>query len=347
MAENSTQANASYIITGFYNRSFTDVPMSMEFIHIVDFYVTPTMSFVGIITNLVTLAVVVRPPLNNFAPSVYVAAYCISSTLVLFLITGLGSILHINNWPDIEIRSESSCKLWSFVKSIVTSSPNWFLTGAAVDRVVAVWKPKRAQNMCSVFIAKILVCLIIVFLITITVHEMWSNSVIENYSRSVCQVDYRESFYKYLGFLMRPALLQYLPTFLLFVLGNLLVIRLCLKHHGRQIPNTASTDLDFTYVITVHSLTAFALNAPVHVIHILVFTRNTHTIDFLYQVFHYIQIATFLPIFFVMLVQCRDFREILISLIRTNPLCCSQRGSSIELRLMNEYNQVPSASTSV
>lgn len=331
--------------TGVYNGTIYGYMESFKYTMVIDFYVVPAVSILGIITNVLTFLVLIRSPLNNFSPSVYLAAYCLSSALTCFMIYGLGSLFHINNWPDLDMRSDSSCRIWSFVKKIILGSPNWFLVGAAIDRLIAVWLPKKANNICTVFVSKVQVCLTVVFLTTITVHEMWSNSLYYDPVKT-CNIN-KNSFYENIGNVTRASVLFFLPTFLLFFLGNILVIRLCLKHHGRQIPNTASLDLDFTYVITVHSLLTFALNSPWIILNISFFIKYDQDLTLLFQILHYVSILVNLPIFFVLLVQCGDFREMLGLLLRSNPFCCSTRSSSIELRLMNEYNQVPSASTCV
>lgn len=348
---NLTHPNYFYYENDTYhyvNGSFYTATQFKEYTSLVYFVIIPTISVLGILTNVLTFAALVKPPLNNFSPSVYLAAYCVSSALVCGFITGLGYLFEINDWQDIALRSNSSCKLWAFVRTILNSSPNWLLTGVAVDRIVAVWCPKRAQNMCTVFVSKILVCLIIVFLTTITVHEMWSNTIINDISLKRCTVDFRENPYDFFGLVMRAVILFFMPIFLLFLFGNTIMVRLCLKHHGRQIPNTSTLDLDLTYVVTVHSLIVFALNIPGAILQILVFVNYSHLNNFMFELFHYIGFLAYITLFFVMLVRCKDFREVVMSIICTHSLCCcSKRSSSIELRLMNEYNQVPSASTSV
>lgn len=122
-------------------------PQPNHFTDIVYTIIIPSISVLGVITNLFTFSALVRPPLNTFSPSIYLAAYCIASALVCGFITGLGYIFEINNWQEIELRSSSSCKIWAFVRTILNSSPNWLLTGAAMDRIVAVWCPKRSQSM--------------------------------------------------------------------------------------------------------------------------------------------------------------------------------------------------------
>ena len=333
----------------FYITNDNYLPSSyISFINFVDFNVVPAISVLGILTNVLTFAILIRPPLNNFSPSVYLAAYCIASALVCSLVTGLGFIFQINDWLDIELRSDSSCKIWSFVKSFLNSSPNWFLTGAAMDRMVAIWCPKRAQSVCSVFMARVFVSLTMVFLTIVTIHEMWSNTIINIHTKVTCQADYHLNMYEYVGLMIRQAVLIFLPSVLLFFLGNFLLLRLCLKHHGRQILNTSTPDLDLTYVVTVHVIITSVLNCPERILQITAFVNNNNLTRFMFQIFYYIGFIAYICLFLVMIVQSRDFREAVVSILRTNTLCCcTKRNSTIELRLMNEYNQVPSASTSV
>jgi hypothetical protein len=309
-------------------------------------YICPIFVPIGIICNLLTFIVLLRPPINNISVSVYLKAYSLAAMLTWTLLIKLNWVLDKAELRHFSRMSQISCRIWSFLTCIVTFSGFWFITGAAVDRVFILWTPKRAQCLCTVFMAKNAVVFIMIGLTAVSIHSLWM------YDMSPNQDCYfvRDEYFNQLWLWTSGFLLGCLPLILLFTFGNLMIIRFCLKHHGRQIPDISKNEMDVTYTVMIISITVFTCAMPSNILHFMhiIDMENGNRLTLLMEFASYISWICYLCVFFVLITRCNVFRDSLKDAFNECMSRLRRKRSPIELKsLKPEYNQVPSTSTSV
>lgn len=327
--------------TSFHGGQPVSDPVS-EFIYD---YICPILAPIGIICNLLTFIVLLRPPINTISVSVYLKAYSLAAIFTWTLLVKLNWALDKTESQHFKKISQITCRIWAFLTCIVTFSGFWFITGAAVDRVFILWTPKRAQCLCTVFMAKNAVVFILIGLTAVSIHSLWMYDM----SQRECYFD-REEYFNQLWLWTSGFLLGCLPLILLFVFGNMMIIRFCLKHHGRQIPDLSKNEMDITYTVMIISLITFSCAMPSNILHFMhiIDMENGNRLTLLMEFATYISWICYLCVFFVLITRCNVFRDTLKDLF--NDCICRLRRSRSQVELNSlkpEYSQVPSTSTSV
>ncbi|KAH3884632.1 hypothetical protein DPMN_008616 [Dreissena polymorpha] len=339
------EENASTEVYQYPNNSNASGPMNMHTMHIhfIDIYVIPVFSLLGCVLNVVTAVCLSKQPFNSCSSSVYLRAYSICSALAwLFLVGLVPWIIDLTGSRYIQLISDSSCRIWLFVEKVVMNSPFWFIAGSTLDRLVALWCPQRTQSMCSVFMAKAMIALILVVVVAVGVHVMWTAYL----HSGECVRFNVEVYNQRVGMYILTGVLCYLPLVCVFIFGNLLIVRLCLKHRGTVIQNANNIDYDMNCIVAINALVVFMSAAPFYILTIISIVVPEPIM--LIQIFIYFGLLCYFPLFPTMFLKCKEFRDVLLQLIKQTTSCLRRSNSSIELRLMNgEYNSVPSTSTSV
>lgn len=118
------------------------------------FYYTPTIVFVGIIGNILSVLVFFRTKLRKLSSSYYLAALGMSDTcfLVLSFITWL-------NFADINLTNHNvACQLYYYLQGVCSFLSVWYVVAFTVERFIAVLYPLKRQSMCTVRRAVIVLC---------------------------------------------------------------------------------------------------------------------------------------------------------------------------------------------
>lgn len=342
----------STIHAEFTNYTYPN-PEPDKYVEISEFIYTnfcPVITVLGIIFNLITFVSLLRPPMNSFSVSVYIAAYCVSSILTCVFIIGPDWLFHTVEYRHFNSISDLNCRIWSFLTSLISFSGFWFITGAVVDRVIVLWVPCKAQTLCTVFMAKNSVVFILVGLTAVSIHAMWMFTHSADGGGS-CHLLLEH--FSLLWMWASAFLLGCLPLMLLFIFGNMMIIRLCLKHQGRQIPEMSKNEMDLTYSVLILSLITVVFAMPMNIMHILSMLY-IHDIDMHRSLQLQSEFATYISwvcyvfVFFVLICRCNAFRDALKDIFIDCSACLSRDNSNIELQLMKgEYDQVPSTSTRV
>ncbi|KAL4225310.1 G-protein coupled receptor [Mactra antiquata] len=324
-----------------------------DFIYV---YICPVMAVIGILGNTLAFIVLVRQPMKGFSVSVYLAAYCASGFLQWIFNIGPDWLISMTGSAYFRNMSDISCRFWQFLTHFLTFSGLWFLTGATVDRIIALWLPAKSQIMCTVFMAKNSLVFIMIGLTVVSIHAMWLFVLKDNYCEQEKEDNYLLPYWVWGSTLM----LQLLPSLLLFIFGNMMFFRICLKHQFIQLPDASHNELDLTYTVMVLSFFNFFSAMPLGVTNLLALcywtnnTDNQHT-DFLInslkaplEYTNYLMWCSYTCAIFVLIGCCKNFRAGLNDCFKGVASCLTRDSSNIELQLMNgEYDQVPSTSTSV
>lgn len=340
--ENTSVLLRSHNVTNDTNGAMIESNLISDYIYE---YLCPLLAVTGIVCNLITFIGLLRPPINGISVSVYLKAYCIAALLNWVFVIGINWISHSANYGYVRNISQISCRFWAFLTSIIPFAGFWFLTGAALDRVFVLWTPIKAQILCTGFMAKNAVVFILVGLTAVSIHAMW----MYNLEEFGCFFD-RHDYFNRMWMWTSGLLLGCLSLLSLFILGNMILICLCLKHHGRQIPDLSKNEMDITYSVMIVSLIIFSCASPMNVIHILQLydSENVKTLKLHSEFAAYTAWICYLCVFFVLICCCSAFRDALRDSFKECIDRLRRRNTTIELKLMNaEYDQVPSTSTSV
>lgn len=131
--------------TTTYNQS-TILDYAENIGDILVFYYTPTIVFVGIIGNILSVLVFFRTKLKKLSSSYYLAALGISDTAFLILV-----FMNWLNFADLNlINRDFICQLYSFLQGVCSFLSVWYVVAFTVERFIAVLYPLKRQSMCTV-----------------------------------------------------------------------------------------------------------------------------------------------------------------------------------------------------
>uniref|UniRef100_A0A336LWA2 CSON006534 protein n=1 Tax=Culicoides sonorensis TaxID=179676 RepID=A0A336LWA2_CULSO len=153
----STTPSALSNLTGFDHDEATNNTILNYAENIGDilvFYYTPTIVFVGIIGNILSVLVFFRTKLRKLSSSYYLAALGMSDTcfLILSFITWL-------NFADINLTNHNvACQLYYYLQGVCSFLSVWYVVAFTVERFIAVLYPLKRQSMCTVRRAVIVLC---------------------------------------------------------------------------------------------------------------------------------------------------------------------------------------------
>lgn len=321
---------------------------SSAVIEVIDDYVVPSVVIFGIITNTLTFVILLRPPFKKCSSSIYINAYCLSACCALVMGPGKNWVLHIGDYKSLKTLTDATCKVLTFLENHSNAMPLWFLAGATIDRFIAWWYSRRAEVMCTVFIAKIGVTFTVVGVTAVAVHLMWTFSLFDDGS---CSFEFQRNE-MYLGFWTIYLLLFLFPILIIFILLLLILFYICIKGQTRRIVNASGCDADFISVVFITSLFVLIIQSPLYLIYVVEqFYPYRHILLPVYSVLSYISLLGYLPSFFIIFILSAEFRDgikVLVIGIWNWIFCIKRQNTNIELKHMNgEYNSVPSTSTCV
>ena len=109
-------------------------------------YGSPILVILGTIGNVLSAIVMQRKRLRKYTTSVYLTMLACVDTAVLF--TGLSRqwVLAVFN-TDIRFLTSGLCKLHLFLMYFLVQLEAWILVCVAIERLVAVWLPLKAQRI--------------------------------------------------------------------------------------------------------------------------------------------------------------------------------------------------------
>ncbi|KAL4225241.1 hypothetical protein ACF0H5_015930 [Mactra antiquata] len=344
-----------YNYTIYYYENYTDYPQNSasDFIYNC---ICPIMAVIGILGNILSLSVLLRQPMKGYSISVYLSAYCVSGFLQWVFNIGPDWFIYMTGSSYFRNMSDVSCRFWQFLTHFVTFSGLWFLTGATVDRIIALWFPSKSQVMCTIFMAKNSLVFILIGLTVVSIHAMWLYVLKDNYCEQERDDKYLLPYWMWGSTLM----LQLLPSLLLFIFANMMFIRLCLRQQSIQLPNATGCELDLTNTVMVLSFLNFCFAMPLSVTNLLALGYWTNNTNGQYTEFltyslrapleytNYLMWCSYTCAIIVLPCCGETFRCGVKENFKEIISCMFRRHSNNEQRLMNgEYDQVPSTSTTV
>ncbi|GFO46717.1 FMRFamide receptor-like [Plakobranchus ocellatus] len=238
-------------------------------------YVNPMLIILGNISNLIALIVLRRKKFKRSSVCFYLGAYAVANLLVLNLMLGLSWMFYIFETKHVTFIADWTCRLWMFLSNVITYSGIWFVVAMNVDRLIYISSRANAQAHCTRFSAKVVVTLIVILLVVVSIHAMWT------YELRVhgCFVAFeRNDLHTIIWPWWSAAVYSYIPLSTLIVLNVIQIAVPCVRHfrHGNSTGwgnmssriDTEGTD-NFVLAALVISLHFFFLTVPATVINVL------------------------------------------------------------------------------
>ena len=138
------------------------------------YYVIPIVVLFGSAGNIMILVTTRQRNLSNWSVCFYLGAYAVGNILILVPMLGLEWVCQMAEVNYINRISDWTCKLWQFLMDVIIYSGVWFVVAMLIDQFIAIWLPLKAMAMCTVFMAKFASVMIIVGLIVMSIHDIWT-----------------------------------------------------------------------------------------------------------------------------------------------------------------------------
>lgn len=195
-------------------------------------------------------------------------AYAVANLLTLNLMLGIGWFCFAFNKIYVSNLTDWSCRLWSFLTNVITYSGIWFVVAMNIDRLLFTLSRSSAQGHCSVFSAKAAVTAIVIGLVVVSIHAMWTFEL----QPHGCYVPFQQGDIHILIWPWWSATVYtYLPLFLIISINLVHIVALLLKYF-QEIHSSPQVDANkdtFVVTVIVVSMSFFLLAVPATVTNIL------------------------------------------------------------------------------
>lgn len=231
-------------------------------------YVPPVLIVLGTVGNIVSFCVL-RKSTKWCSVFYYMALYALTNTLNLYVACGLGWISQTTQTPYIANVADWLCKIWQFAFNVMRYTSTWLVVAMAFDRFVHLCIPSKVHSLCTVFTAKVISCFIVVILVVISIHAMWTYALVEGR----CEVDRTGSYFQTVVWPVFSAIMyEYLPDTMLVVFIVFIIVNLILQKKRRyQNRNFSPLQEQLTVVVLVISSTFVILNLPTIILNIILY----------------------------------------------------------------------------
>ncbi|KAL8593072.1 hypothetical protein ACOMHN_017998 [Nucella lapillus] len=245
-------------------------------------YMTPVLVVFGNFSNLLAFVLLRRRNLRKHSACIYMSAYALANVLVLNLILGIVWMCFILQVPYIGAITDWGCRLWTFVSNVIIYCGIWFVVALSADRFIYLCYSHKAKTYCTVFAAKSISIVVLIMLVVVSIHAMWT---FELHAQGCFVSSDQDDLHSKIWPLWSATVYSYLPLTLLLLLNIMLSISLCLKRHTQRRSQTGSTGDDFTVTTLVISFAFFLLTVPATVINIvdIYFPSNSLSLNLIAQ----------------------------------------------------------------
>ncbi|XP_069133276.1 atypical chemokine receptor 2-like [Argopecten irradians] len=260
---------STYDVMNVSNESFVDyTSMTDSTLHDLRnsflLYVLPTVVVVGTIGNLLTIVIIKKTKLREFSVGFYLYVYAIDNLLTIYMAYGLTWLSHIAGIPEVENLSNWVCRLWSFVYRMVMHSGIWFVTAALIDRYISIAHPDKAMMMCQVFMSKIAVLIIMIGMVFVSVHGMWSY---ELNLGGVC-FPYLDLHFK-IWHWTSALCYAFIPMSVLILLSMVILCGMFTRHQNPRVTMRDTDPSDLVTLVLSLALTFLVLSLPATILNII------------------------------------------------------------------------------
>ena len=299
-------------------------------------YILPVIVVTGSIGNTATLLVFRKGKFGKMSVGVYMYAYSVINLVNLFLIFGQSWVADTFELESIGNLSEWTCKVWNFLYRVMTYSCVWFIVALTVDRYICVCHSLDAKRLCTVFLANITVVFILVGLIFVSVHAMWSHANLDGKCTIYPYDDLHITIWRWVSM----SSYCFIPFIALFLLDARLIIAIWRKRKKLMKSQRSYTFTSATLAISVMYL---LLNLPATITNIMEYSEGSSRLSMERAISDFLSCGNPTIFFFMCLIFSKTFRSELVLLLRKK---AKTRNVSNDINLpnINKYEYIECAS---
>lgn len=227
-------------------------------------YVPPLLFVLGTFGNILTIFVMRTRTFKRHPIGFYYTGYSVSSLLTLYIFLGSEWMAYILNKPHIDTQADWICRIWQFISRVITYTSIWFVVAMTIDRYLIIWHRKRADKLCTLFMAKFAAVSIVTGLTVVSVHAMWTYELMKGCYFFHNDDDIHVAIWPW----MSASCYSFIPLTLILVFDVLIFIGLCLKDAPTETANEV-TSMMLTHATLMLSMIYFVLVIPPTVINIV------------------------------------------------------------------------------
>ena len=229
-------------------------------------YVTPVLVIFGNFSNILAFVILRRKNLRQHSVCFYMAAYAVANVLVLNVILGIAWLCFILEVPYIGNMADWGCRLWTFISNVIIYCGIWFVVALSIDRFIYLCYAHKAATYCTVFAAKAITLMVLILLVVVSIHAMWTFEL----QPQGCFVSYgQDDLHIKIWPLWSATIYSYLPLTMLLIINIVLSVSLCLKRHRQRRSESTANGDDFAITTLVISSAFFVLTVPATIINVV------------------------------------------------------------------------------
>ncbi len=141
----------------------------------ISFVLFPCMVFTGVICNTLIFVIMRRRRMSHLSTCYYMGILAIADTSVLLLGLSVMWLYVLNQKWSLLLQSTYGCKILSLLFYTVSDTSVWLVCMMSADRCIAVTRPLHASSICTVRRAKITVCILVLCILLINMHFLFTH----------------------------------------------------------------------------------------------------------------------------------------------------------------------------
>ena len=200
--------------------------------------------------------------------------YAVTNTLVLYVGCGVDWFSHVTQTRYIANFFDWLCRVWQFIYNVIIYGAGWIVVSMSIDRFIIVWQPRQAPYMCTVFMAKLVTIIILIGLVVVSIHAMWTYELTsQGCSIDVMQDDFQTIAWPWIS----ATLCSYIPLVLIFIFQIILLIGLVYpRSEAASVTNMNQTTQDqLTKLALIISVVYLALNLPIIIVNLMEYANSS------------------------------------------------------------------------
>ena len=232
---------------------------------------SPVIFLMGTIGNSLSIIILSRKTMRKMTSSFYLVLLAISDLLMI----NVGLVRYfIMACFKLDIRDLTiwGCKVHIFLVYFLGHFSSWVLVAVTVERFITVWFPLKARRICTHQNGAIGMCLLIMILLSVDVHFLWSQHLIPHKQAWICYHIVPTVFNIKVWPWVDAFLLSYGPFLCILIFNTLIINRLLKAHFERKrhlTPNAQSSDgakmTAMTFTLLTLTFTFLILMTPISV----------------------------------------------------------------------------------
>ncbi len=243
-------------------------------------FLPPLFVLVGSIGNILAVVALTRKHMLHNSVCFYLAVLGVIDTIILYVGCGLDWLSFVSETTQVPNLADPVCRVWTFLFNTIMAMMSWLTVAALVDRFLVMWHPIKAQYICTVFLAKVMTVMILVALVSVCIHAMWTMQLAgyagPDTATYFCVHRESTDFMIAIWPLIQATLTSYLPMVLAIVFTLLLFVG-CVYPHDRG--DSEHHQMRLTRAVVVVGLVYIMLELPTMVVNAMD-TLLTRPLDF-------------------------------------------------------------------